>query len=114
MHLWSAVAAYLAALEERSRERAPLQWAISQQSLSNALTLLAAGTRERALLVGALDRMRDAAEVYREGGNSYWLPIAEKRIAEIEADLAAWPASEPAAPPPGVPVQGRGPQLLFP
>jgi hypothetical protein len=40
-------------------------------------------------MVEALDCMRDAAEVYREGGNTYWLPIAERRIRDIDAQLAA-------------------------
>ena len=70
----------------------PLDWASSQYNLSNALALLAEWTRDRALLIDALGRMRDAAEVYREGGNSYWLPVAERRIAAMEAALAAWPA----------------------
>ena len=36
----------------------------------------------------ALDAMYDAAQVYREGGNSHWLPIAEERIKAMEATLA--------------------------
>jgi hypothetical protein len=32
--------------------------------------------------------MRDAAQVFPEGGNSYGLPIAERRITELEAALA--------------------------
>ncbi len=89
--LEEAVTAYRAALEERTRARVPLDWAFSQHNLSEALAVLAERTRDRAKLVDALGRMRDAAEVYREGGNSYWLPIAERRIAAFEAALAAWP-----------------------
>jgi len=89
--LEEAVTAYRAALEERTRERVPLDWASSQHGLSNTLSLLAVRMRDRAKLVDALGRMRDAAEVYRQGGNSYWLPIAERRIAAFEARLAAWP-----------------------
>ncbi len=33
--------------------------------------------------------MRGAAEVYRHAGNTYWLPIAEQRASEIEAQLTA-------------------------
>ena len=90
--LEEAVTAYRAALEERTRARVPLDWAFSQHNLSEALAVLAERTRDRAKLVDALGRMRDAAEVYREGGNSYWLPVAEERITAMEAALAAWPA----------------------
>ncbi len=90
--LEEAVTAYRAALEERTRDRVPLAWAFSQHTLANALALLAERTRDRALLAQALGHMRGAAEVYRDGGNSYWLPIVEQRIAAFEADLAAWPA----------------------
>ncbi len=37
----------------------------------------------------ALTCMRNAALVYREGNNTHWLPIAERRITAIEAALAA-------------------------
>ena len=36
--LEQAVAAYHAALEERTRERVPLDWAMTQMNLGNALT----------------------------------------------------------------------------
>ena len=42
--LEQAVAAYRAALEERTRERAPLQWAMAQMNLGSALATL--GRRE--------------------------------------------------------------------
>lgn len=38
--------------------------------------------------------MDQASALYaqgREGGNSYWPPMAEQRIAAFEAALAAWP-----------------------
>jgi tetratricopeptide (TPR) repeat protein len=87
--LEQAVAACRAALEERTRERVPLDWAYSQHTLANALAALATRLRDPVRMVEALDCMRDAAEVYRDGGNTYWLPIAERRIGEIDAQLAA-------------------------
>ncbi len=33
--------------------------------------------------------MHGAAEVYREAGNAYWLPVAEERIIDVETELAA-------------------------
>jgi hypothetical protein len=35
--------------------------------------------------------MRNAAEVYRQVNVTYWLPIAEQRIAAMEATLAKMP-----------------------
>jgi tetratricopeptide (TPR) repeat protein len=84
-----AVAAFRAALEERTRERVPLDWAYSQHGLAEALAILAARLRDPVRMAEALGCMRDAAEVYREGGNTYWLPIAERRIRDIDAQLAA-------------------------
>jgi tetratricopeptide (TPR) repeat protein len=43
-HLEAAVAAYRAALTERTRERVPLKWAMTQNNLGNALKML--GERE--------------------------------------------------------------------
>jgi hypothetical protein len=45
--LEEAVAAYRAALEERTRERVPLDWAMTQNNLGVALTKDTRGTRER-------------------------------------------------------------------
>jgi len=46
--LEKAVAAYRAALEERTRERVPLQWAATEQNLAGALQLLNERRRSRA------------------------------------------------------------------
>ncbi|HVC63458.1 MAG TPA: hypothetical protein VND19_24225 [Acetobacteraceae bacterium] len=54
---------------------------------ANALTILAARTNDTARAAETLDRMRGAAD--RQAGNTYRLPIAEQRISEIEAALAA-------------------------
>jgi hypothetical protein len=89
--LEQAVAAYRAALEERTRDHVPLDWAFSRHNLANALALLAQRRHDRAQMVEAIAAMRDAAEVYREGNNSYALPIAERRIGEMEAELAVMP-----------------------
>lgn len=37
--------------------------------------------------------MREAAEVYRKGGVSYWLPVAEESIARMETKLVALTAA---------------------
>ena len=83
-----AVAAYRAALDERTRDRVPPDWAQSQHTLANVLATLAARTHDRARMTEAIASMRNAAEVYRQGNVTYWLPIAEQRIAAMEATLA--------------------------
>ena len=35
----------------------------------------------------ALTCMRSAVEVYQQGNETYWLPIAQGRVTEIEAEL---------------------------
>ncbi len=90
--LHQAIAAYHIALGLAPRDRVPLDWAFSQHGLSNTLALLAARVLDHAHLVDALARMRDTAEVYRVSGISYLLTEAERRIAVLEAALAAWPA----------------------
>jgi hypothetical protein len=66
-----------------------LDWAFSQHTLANALAALATRLRDPVRMAEALGCMRDAAAVYRESDNTYWLPIAERRIEEIAAQLAA-------------------------
>ena len=39
------------------------------------------------MLEDALAAMRNAVEAYRRAGESYWLPKAERRVAEIQAML---------------------------
>jgi tetratricopeptide (TPR) repeat protein len=56
--LEAAVAAYRAALEEYTRDRVPLQWAMTQMNLGNALAAL--GERE-----GGTDRLEEAVAAYR-------------------------------------------------
>ena len=54
----AAVAAYRAALEERTRDRVPLDWAATQNNLGNALSVL--GVRERGTA-----RLEEAVTAYR-------------------------------------------------
>ena len=85
--LEEAEAAYRAALEELTRERVPLNWAYTQHNLSNALAKLAERENSAERMEQALVCMRGAIEVYRQGGESYWLPRAQTRISEMETQL---------------------------
>ena len=82
--LIDAIFRYREALERTSRECVPLDWAFSRHTLA----LLVERTGGRTRMTEAIGAMRDAAQVYREGGNGYWLPVAERRIGEMEAAFA--------------------------
>ena len=86
--LEEALTAYRAALEENTRDRGPLDWAATQYNLANVLATLSERTKDRTRMTEAIASMRNAAEVYRQGNVTYWLPIAEQRIAAMEATLA--------------------------
>ncbi len=62
--LEEAVAAYRAALEEQTRERAPLDWAMTQNNLGNALGRSASGRAGRR---GSRRRSRPIARRWRNG-----------------------------------------------
>jgi tetratricopeptide (TPR) repeat protein len=99
--LEEAVAAFRAALEVRTRERVPLQWAGTQNNLGNALRALGErqdGTLDagRRRLEEAVAAYRAALEVYRPAGASYYVGLAERNLAGAEA-LLAGRLSEPSA-----------------
>jgi tetratricopeptide (TPR) repeat protein len=62
--LRAAVAAYRAALEVYTRERAPMQWAMTQNNLGNALQTLGARRGDDDALRAAVAAFRAALEVY--------------------------------------------------
>jgi hypothetical protein len=81
------VAAYRAALEERTRERVPLAWAYSQQGLSIALAAMAERSVDPTRMEEAISCTRGAIEVYRRNGETKWLAVAERRAGEMQAEL---------------------------
>ena len=72
--LEEAVAAYRAALEEWTRERVPLGWAMTQSNLGNALGTLGAGERGTA-------RLEEAVAAYRAA-------LMERTRARVPLDWA--------------------------
>jgi Tetratricopeptide repeat len=83
-----AVATYRAALEERTRDRTPLQWAITQNSLGNALRAL--GERgDDAALPQAVAAYRAALDVFRGFQVPRFISVAERNLSRVEALLAA-------------------------
>ena len=59
-----------------------------RHGLANALATLAKRQKNAALLEEALASMRGAVDAYQQAGEGYWLPIAQRRVAEMEAELA--------------------------
>jgi hypothetical protein len=51
------------------------------------LAALAQRRNNRAQMQEALASLRGAIEVYRQAGVTYWRPMAEARLRELEAEL---------------------------
>ncbi len=51
------------------------------------LAALAKRQKNTARMEQALTCMRGAVEVYQQSKESYWLPIAQRRVTEMEAEL---------------------------
>ena len=90
--LEEAVSAYRAALEERTRERVPLDWAGTQNNLGNALLRLDERESSTTRLEEAVTAYREALEEYtRERVPLQWamtqnnLGIALSRLGERES-----------------------------
>jgi tetratricopeptide (TPR) repeat protein len=101
--LQEAVAAFRAALEVRTRERVPLDWAMTQNNLGNALRALGErddGTSDagRGRLEEAVAAYRAALEVFRPAGASFYVAGTERNLARAEA-LLAGRLREPSAAP---------------
>ena len=85
----AAVRAYEAALIEWTRERAPLQWAMTQNNLGDALRVLAERTGDAAVQARAIAAYEGAIEVFRAAAATYYLETAEAGLARVRALLAA-------------------------
>jgi hypothetical protein len=68
-HLEEGVAAYRTALEERTRERVPLEWAASTGNQGIALMLLAERLGDAARAQSAVQQIEAAVVIMRDGGN---------------------------------------------
>jgi hypothetical protein len=86
--LEEAVAAYRDALEEWTRERVPLQWAMTQNNLGLALTRLGERTHDRAKLEEARNAVNAASDVFMQAGQEHYRPYFEDRLQAIDRQLA--------------------------
>jgi exonuclease VII small subunit len=87
--LEEAVQAHRAALQERTQTRVPPAWATTQYNLANALTALAGRQKSAPQMAEALACMNNAVDGYTQCEDHYWLPIAQRRVTEIESALPA-------------------------
>jgi tetratricopeptide (TPR) repeat protein len=87
--LGSAVATYRAALEERTRERVPLDWAMTQNNLGNALQALGERRSDLAVLDAARAALAAAWEMYRAAGQEAYDAYFEQQLAAIDRVIAA-------------------------
>jgi hypothetical protein len=69
-HLEEAVAAYGAALEERTRDRVPLRWAISMGDQGVAFMLLAERLGDATRAAAAVQQIEAAIVILRDAGDS--------------------------------------------
>jgi tetratricopeptide (TPR) repeat protein len=87
--LEQAVAAYRAALQERTRERVPLQWARTQTNLGTALWSLGKRAGQLHLVKEALEVTRAARELYLSAAIVQYEAAFTSRIEALEAEIAA-------------------------
>jgi len=88
--LEEAVAAYHAAVLERTRDKVPLDWAMTQNNLGNALRRLGERGPETdkakgcATLKTARDHYAAALEEFQKAGASYYVEVAQNNIAGLD------------------------------
>jgi tetratricopeptide (TPR) repeat protein len=82
-----AVQAYEAALQERTRERAPLDWAATQNNLGAALRVLGGRGDNGEALRRAVQAFEAALEVFRRHDALAYAVVAERNLARAQALL---------------------------
>jgi hypothetical protein len=85
VRLGEAVAAYRAALEERSRDRVPLQWAMSTGNQGVALMLLAERLGDATSARSAVQQIEVAFVAMRDGANAPAAAYYEAQLPKARA-----------------------------
>src|SRR5690606_42008756 len=85
--LEQAVAAYREALKERTPERVPLDWAMTQNNLGNALSGLGERESGTARLEEAVEAYRSGLALFRAAGAEYYIGGTQANLARAEAVL---------------------------
>jgi hypothetical protein len=93
--LEEAVVDYRAALEERTRARVPLDWALTQNNLGLALATLGERAEDVLKLKEAREAIAAAFGVFVQAGQEHYRTYFEERLRDLDrkiADLAEQPA----------------------
>jgi hypothetical protein len=85
--LEEAVAAYRAALEEYTRDRAPLDWAMTQMNLGNAFLRLGERESGTARLKQAVAAFGDCISVAQNVWPAEWLGWVRSRQSEARVEI---------------------------
>jgi tetratricopeptide (TPR) repeat protein len=87
--LKEAVTAYREALKEYTRERVPLDWAMTQNNLGAALSTLGGRTGNRLKFAEARRAVEGAFEIFMQAGQEQYRGYFEDRLQEIDRQIAA-------------------------
>ncbi|HTO79940.1 MAG TPA: hypothetical protein VMJ31_09230, partial [Methylocystis sp.] len=85
--LQQAVAAFREALKERTRERVPLDWAMSYGNQGVAMMRLSERTKNAAMAKAAVAQISVAYETMRAAGHAPYAAFYEARLPEAQAIL---------------------------
>jgi tetratricopeptide (TPR) repeat protein len=86
--LEQAVAAYRKALEERTQQRVPLDWGMTQNNLGKALELLGVRNKDAELLHEALRVTKQAYLIFvKDAGQSQHEPYFQERLKAIQQHI---------------------------
>ena len=91
--LEQAVDAFRAALEERTRDRVPLDWAGTTYILGYTEALIGGRVAERDRVLAGIARIESAIPVLEEGGHAVWVEGARTCLDEARAILAGLPGA---------------------
>ena len=86
--LAASIAAHRAALEERTRQRAPLDWAMTQNNLGATLQRLGERESGTAHLEDAVEAYRAALKVFQEAQASFYVKHTQSNLVRADALLA--------------------------
>jgi tetratricopeptide (TPR) repeat protein len=89
--LEEAAEAYRAALQERARDRVPLDWAMTQMNLGNVLRTLGQRDSGTARLKEAVTAWDACLEVITAVWPAEWVRIVETRRDETQAEIRRRP-----------------------
>src|SRR5262249_11588728 len=86
--LKEAIAAFRQALKERTRERVPLDWAMTQNNFVIALSRLGKRESGTAWLEEAVEALRGAIEVAEKSGATHYMEVFRRNLTEVQALLS--------------------------